>query len=74
MLPYYQELYYENPKNEFERSVNSNLDDLCIAAQGCGWQAIRAQTRLKLLKQASREEREKIYQVAIASIQNGDSK
>ena len=65
MLAHYKDLYYQKPQSEFERSVNSNLDDLCISAQGCGWQAIRAQERLKKLKGVSREERERIYQVAI---------
>ena len=65
MLAYYKDLYYQKPQSEFERSVNSNLDDLCASAQGCGWQAIRAQERLKKLKGVSREERERIYQVAI---------
>ena len=68
MLSTYQELYYANPQDAFERSINFNLDGLCVAAQGGGLQAIQAQTRLKLLKQASLEERLKIYQIAIGSI------
>lgn len=68
MLSHYQELYYDKPQSEFERSVNSNLDDLCIAAQGCGWQAIQAQERLRTLKKLSKEERKAVYQVAIASL------
>ena len=68
MLTRYKNLYYESPQSEFERSVNSHLDDLCISAQGCGWQAIRAQERLKKLKGVSKEERERIYQVAIDAL------
>lgn len=70
MLNHYRDLYYENPNNEFERSVNSNLDNLCVAAQQCGWQSIVSQERLKKLKTMSKDEREKVYQVAMAAIKN----
>ena len=68
MLTHYKDLYYKSPQSEFERSVNSNLDKLCISAQGCGWQAICAQERLRKLKSVSKEERERIYQVAIEAL------
>ncbi|MCY7273043.1 MAG: hypothetical protein LH702_04675 [Phormidesmis sp. CAN_BIN44] len=66
MLAFYQELYYLNPQTDFEKSVNSNLDNLCFQSGGCGWEAIRAQTYLKKLKSFSQNEREQAYHRAIA--------
>ncbi len=66
ILPFYEELYYANPQTEFERSVNSNLDNLCFQARGCGQEAIRAQTYLKKLKELSQDGREQAYQRAIS--------
>ena len=67
-LSYYQPLYYPDPKTDFERSVNENLDHLCVAAQGCGIQALQAQARLKLLMQLPQAQRVQAYQAALNAV------